>query len=405
MTLRVDVVTIFPDYLAPIRLSLPGKAISSGLVELHVHDLRHWTDDRHRTVDDTPYGGGAGMVLTPEPWGRALDELVPDSADPDGGPAAVAPRLVLLTPSGRLFDQALAAELATESHLLLACGRYEGFDARIAAHARTRLRVDEVSIGDYVINGGEAAALVVLEAVLRLVPGVVGNPASLAEESHAAEHGGLLEYPNYTKPPSWRGLDVPPILFSGHHAAIAAWRTEQARALTAERRPDLLPSPGAPDVRIGPADPDCAGEILTLQRAAFLGEAHLVGTTDLPPLTETWAEVATALAEQTVLVARRGTRVVGAVRGRRDGSTWEVGRLAVAPDEQGRGTGGRLLTAVEQAAPVDVTTFRLDTGAASLGNVAFYSRRGYLDVGHWTFGPHQVELVIFEKPGPATAAL
>lgn len=238
--MRIDVVTIFPAYLAPLGLSLVGKAIATGTVQLGVHDLRQWTTDRHRTVDDTPYGGGAGMVMLPEPWGQALDALTPA---PEEGPP---PRLVVLTPSGRPFTQAVAAELAAEPHLVLACGRYEGFDARIADHARTRMRVDEVSIGDYVLNGGEAAALVVLEAVIRLVPGVIGNPASLAEESHAPEHGGLLEYPGYTKPPSWRGLDVPEILFSGHHAKIAAWRTEQARALTRQRRPDLLdPDPQA----------------------------------------------------------------------------------------------------------------------------------------------------------------
>ena len=176
MSLRVDVVTIFPAYLDPLRLSLPGKAIESGLVRLDVHDLRRWTDDRHRTVDDTPYGGGAGMVLTPEPWGRALDDLLPADPSPPG------PRLILLTPSGRVLDQALVTELAAERHLILACGRYEGFDARIAAQARSRVRVDEVSIGDYVLNGGEAAALVVMEAVIRLLPGVLGNTSTLAEE-------------------------------------------------------------------------------------------------------------------------------------------------------------------------------------------------------------------------------
>ncbi|MGI8457605.1 MAG: tRNA (guanosine(37)-N1)-methyltransferase TrmD [Propionibacteriaceae bacterium] len=399
MTLRVDVVTIFPDYLAPIRLSLPGKAISSGLVELAVHDLRRWTDDRHRSVDDTPYGGGAGMVMTPEPWGRALDELVPDSRAPD----PTGPRLIMLTPSGRLLDQTFAAELATEAHLVLACGRYEGFDARIAAHARARMRVDEVSIGDYVLNGGEAAALVLLEAVVRLVPGVVGNPASLAEESHAPEHRGLLEYPGYTKPPHWRGLDVPPILFSGHHARIATWRTEQARTRTAERRPDLLPPDERTGVQITVAEATDAGEVLTVQRAAFLGEARLLGTTDLPPLTETLVEVAEALVAQRVLVARRGARVVGAVRGRQRGSVWEVGRLAVAPDEQGQGTGSRLLTAIEEAAPAGVTTFRLDTGTVSAGNVGFYSRRGYGETGRRIFGPHVIELVILEKPRAAAA--
>ena len=227
--MRIDVVSIFPDYLAPLRLSLVGKAIETGRVGLGVHDLRDWTHDRHRTVDDTPYGGGAGMVLRPEPWGEALDALVGEDS-----------RLLIMSPSGRRFDQRLAEELAGERHLVLACGRYEGIDARVAAYARTVARVDEVSIGDYVLNGGEAAALVVVEAVVRLLPGVIGNPESLAEESHAAGHDRLLEYPLYTKPPSWRGLDVPEVLFSGHHAQIAAWRRERALELTRDRRPDLL---------------------------------------------------------------------------------------------------------------------------------------------------------------------
>lgn len=230
--MRLDVVTIFPDYLAPLQLSLVGKAIRSGIVDLGVHDLRDWTHDRHRTVDDTPYGGGAGMVMKPEPWGECLDSLVPEPAS--------TPRLIVFTPSGRRFDQCLAEELAAEQHLILACGRYEGIDARVVPYARTRMRVEEISIGDYVLNGGEAAALVVIEAVVRLLPGVIGNPESLTEESHSAGQDRLLEYPIYTKPPSWRGLDVPEVLFSGHHAQIAAWRREQAMELTRERRPDLL---------------------------------------------------------------------------------------------------------------------------------------------------------------------
>ena len=177
--MKIDIVSIFPEYLEPLRLSLVGKAIETGIVELGVHDLRNWTHDRHRTVDDTPYGGGAGMVMKPEPWGAALDDL-----------AAPGARLILLTPSGRSFNQAVAEELAAEPHLILACGRYEGIDARVAAYAATRLPVDELSIGDYVLNGGEAAALVVIEAVVRLLPGVIGNPDSLTAESHAAAAPG-----------------------------------------------------------------------------------------------------------------------------------------------------------------------------------------------------------------------
>jgi tRNA (guanine37-N1)-methyltransferase len=230
MTLRLDIVSIFPDYFAPLSLSLVGKAITSGLVEVDVHDLRRWTHDRHRTVDDTPYGGGAGMVMKPEPWGEALDDLAhPDTV------------LVVPTPSGEPFSQAAAYELARESHLLFACGRYEGIDARVVAYAAEHLRVREVSLGDYVLNGGEVAVLVLIEAIVRLIPGVLGNPESLLEESYSHGHDGLLEYPVYTKPPVWRGQAVPEILFSGHHGRIAEWRRDQALARTRARRPELLP--------------------------------------------------------------------------------------------------------------------------------------------------------------------
>jgi tRNA (guanine37-N1)-methyltransferase len=242
--MRIDVVSIFPDYLAPLNLSLVGKAQASGLLDVRVHDLRQWTDDRHHTVDDTPYGGGAGMVMKPEPWGAALDEIT----DLSGAATAIAGQgpdktvtLVVPTPSGQPLTQHLAEELSTRRWLVFACGRYEGIDQRVIEHARTKMDVLEVSIGDYVLNGGEVAALVVIEAVVRLLPGFMGNPESLFEESHATgEGGGLLEYPVYTKPPTWRGLDVPEILFSGHHAQIARWRRDQALRRTADRRPDLL---------------------------------------------------------------------------------------------------------------------------------------------------------------------
>ncbi|MGN6574406.1 MAG: tRNA (guanosine(37)-N1)-methyltransferase TrmD [Nocardioides sp.] len=227
--MRIDVVTIFPDYLAPLSLSLPGKAQAAGLLEVHVHDLRAWTHDRHRTVDDTPYGGGAGMVMKPEPWGEALDAV---TADGD------APVVLVPTPAGEPFTQAMAAQLAARPRLLFACGRYEGIDQRVVDHARTGWEVREVSIGDYVLNGGEVAALVVSEAVVRLLPGFMGNPESLSEESHG--EAGLLEYPVYTKPPTWRGLDVPDVLLSGHHGQIARWRRDEALRRTATRRPDLL---------------------------------------------------------------------------------------------------------------------------------------------------------------------
>jgi tRNA (guanine37-N1)-methyltransferase len=236
---RIDVVSIFPDYLAPLDLSLAGKAQRSGLLEVHVHDLRRWTTDRHHTVDDSPYGGGAGMVMKPEPWGEALDEI---SAAGAGDPLLVIP-----TPSGERLTQSRAHELSDEPWLVFACGRYEGIDERVVEHARQRMRVREISIGDYVLNGGEVAALVIVESVVRLLPGFMGNPESLAEESHGSQ--GLLEYPVYTKPPTWRGLAVPEVLFSGHHEQIARWRRDQALRRTAQRRPDLL-------ARLGEADLD-----------------------------------------------------------------------------------------------------------------------------------------------------
>jgi tRNA (guanine37-N1)-methyltransferase len=228
--MQIDIVSIFPAYFEPLRLSLVGRAAETGLVQLSVHDLRDWTHDRHRTVDDTPYGGGPGMVMRPEPWGEALDSLASDNST-----------LIVPTPAGRIFRQQIAHELSKQDHLVLICGRYEGIDARLVDYAATRMRVEELSIGDYVLAGGEAAGLVIIESVVRLLPGVLGNPESLTEESHSADHLGLLEYPVYTKPPSWRGFDVPEILLTGNHAKIARWRREQALARTRERRPDLLP--------------------------------------------------------------------------------------------------------------------------------------------------------------------
>ncbi len=229
--MRVDVISIFPAYLEPLALSLTGRAQDAGLLEVATHDLRHWTHDAHRTVDDTPYGGGAGMVMRPEPWGEALDAVATDRCV-----------VVVPTPSGTPFVQAAADRLSGEQHLVFACGRYEGIDQRVLDHAATRWRVEEISLGDFVLNGGEVAALAIIESVVRLLPGFMGNPESLAEESHGTGTlGGLLEYPVYTKPASWRGLEVPDILLSGHHEQIAAWRLAQARRRTEERRPDLLP--------------------------------------------------------------------------------------------------------------------------------------------------------------------
>ena len=232
--MRIDVVSIFPDYLAPLELSLIGKARDAGLLDVRVHDLRSFTHDRHRTVDDTPYGGGAGMVMKPEPWGEALDAMAADGSV-----------IVVPTPAGQPFTQGVANELAGHRHLVFACGRYEGIDQRVIEHAHTRWDVREVSLGDFVLNGGEVAALAIIEAVVRLLPGVMGNPQSLAEESHGSD--GMLEYPVYTKPATWRGLDVPEILLSGDHESIANWRRQQAESRTRERRPELLSDGSVPE--------------------------------------------------------------------------------------------------------------------------------------------------------------
>lgn len=228
--MRIDVVTIFPDYLDPLRQALPGKAIGSGLIDLRVHDLRGWTHDVHRTVDDAPYGGGPGMVMKAPVWGEALDELCTGET-----------LLVVPTPTGALFTQAVARRWSTETHLVFVCGRYEGIDERVVDDAARRMRVAEVSIGDYVLLGGESAALVIIEAVIRLLPDVLGNPQSHHDDSHSPGRVGLLEGPSYTRPPSWRGLDVPDVLLSGDHARIAAWRHDMSVQRTRDRRPDLHP--------------------------------------------------------------------------------------------------------------------------------------------------------------------
>jgi tRNA (guanine37-N1)-methyltransferase len=223
---RFDIVTIFPEFFGALDVSLLGKARAAGVIEVGLHDLRTFTDDRHRTVDDTPYGGGAGMVMKPEPWGEALDSVVRDNSV-----------IVVPSPAGHPFTQAKARELATRDHLVFACGRYEGIDQRVIEYYSDRNEVYEISLGDYVLNGGEVAAMAIIEAVGRLVPGVVGNPLSLTEESH---EDGLLEYPSYTKPALWRDRAVPPVLLSGHHGAVAQWRHEQQLERTRRVRPDLL---------------------------------------------------------------------------------------------------------------------------------------------------------------------
>ena len=220
--MRIDAITIFPDYFAPLQLSLLGKAQDGGLLSVNVHDLRSQTSDTHHTVDDTPYGGGAGMVMLADVWGKAIDSVIADDAI-----------LIVLTPAGRRFNQEMAEELSRAPHLIFACGRYEGIDDRVRIHysqpeyQQRTIQVREVSIGDYVLGGGEVASMVMIEAITRLIPGVLGNPLSLAEESHNEE--GYLEYPNFTRPQEWRGLEVPPILLSGNHGAIATWRASQAQ--------------------------------------------------------------------------------------------------------------------------------------------------------------------------------
>ena len=263
MTPRYDVVSIFPEYLAPLELSLIGKARRAGLLELTIQDLREFAIDRHRTVDDTPYGGGAGMVMKPEPWAQALertlagiperdvDEWFPSTegtsrteeapargeAPPASAEEARRPLLVVPSPAGHVFTQRTAESFAREEHIVFACGRYEGIDERVLDWAAERFRVLPVSLGDYVLNGGEVAVMAMVEATARLIPGVIGNPESLVEESHAA---GLLEYPVYTKPGVWRERPVPEVLLSGNHARIARERRDWQLERTARRRPDLI---------------------------------------------------------------------------------------------------------------------------------------------------------------------
>jgi len=238
--MKIDVVSLFPSYLDPINLSLLGKAQEQGIVEIVIHDLRDWATDQHRTVDDTPYGGGPGMVMSPVVWGEALDSI--------RNQAMVDPVLIIPTPSGQPFDQVLAASLAVEEHLVFACGRYEGIDSRVGMHYSQDQRwssVREVSIGDYVLAGGEVASLVMIEAITRLIPGILGNPESVIDDSFS-RLDSLIEGPVFTKPPTWRGLEVPEVLRSGNHGLVAQWRKDQAQARTQIFRPDLLPDSPEP---------------------------------------------------------------------------------------------------------------------------------------------------------------
>lgn len=224
--MRIDAISIFPEFFQVLDISLVGKARQQSLLDVHIHDLRQFTQDKHKSVDDTPFGGGAGMIMKPEPWGLALDSvLTPESI------------VVFPSPAGALFKQDTARQLANAKHLVFACGRYEGIDQRVVEYASTRARVLELSLGDYVLNGGEVAAVAMIEAVVRLVPGVIGNAESLAEESHS---DGLLEYPGYTKPATWKGMSVPEVLLSGNHAEINKWRKDQSLERTQRIRPDLM---------------------------------------------------------------------------------------------------------------------------------------------------------------------
>jgi tRNA (guanine37-N1)-methyltransferase len=265
--LRIDIITIFPEYFAPLGVSLIGKAAERGDIRFGIHDLRAWTHDVHHSVDDAPFGGGPGMVMRPEPWGEALDALVlPDQAA----------RLVLPSPAGVPFTQETAAQYAREGHLVFGCGRYEGIDARVAAEARTRMPVDEVTIGDYVLAGGEPAVLVMIEAVCRLLPGVMGNADSAADDSFGAGAGpmaGLVEGPAYTRPRVWRGQEVPAVLLSGDHAAIARWRRDAALRRTAANRPDLL-------ARLA-SGPDTPNTLDTLDRQVLSDAGFPLGGQDM----------------------------------------------------------------------------------------------------------------------------
>ncbi len=274
--MRIDIITIFPEYFGPLDVSLIGKAAQRGDIVFRVHDLRDWARDVHHSVDDTPYGGGPGMVMKPEPWGEALDAVVPAA-----GPA----RLVVPTPSGTLFTQRTAAEYALEPRLIFACGRYEGIDARVITDARARMPVDEVSIGDYVLAGGEPAVLVMAEAIGRLLPGVLGNAQSAADDSFGGGGGpmaGLIEGPVYTRPRVWRGHEVPEVLLSGDHAAIARWRRDCALRVTAANRPDLAARLAAgPVTAAGSAAQPAAEALDARERELLLGAGFPVSGEDV----------------------------------------------------------------------------------------------------------------------------
>ncbi|MFV0461915.1 MAG: tRNA (guanosine(37)-N1)-methyltransferase TrmD [Nostocoides sp.] len=417
--MRIDIVTIFPDYLAPLKLSLIGKARREGLLDIRVHDLRASTHDRHHSVDDAPFGGGAGMVMRPQPWAEALARITggPTEADsrvrtqgaPGSPDAPAVPHLIVPGPGGTPFTQQLAGALAKEPWLAFACGRYEGIDERVYEHAAARMPVSVMSLGDYVLNGGEVAVLAMVEAIGRLLPGVIGNAESLIEESH---EDGLLEYPVYTRPAVWddhgTAREVPPVLLSGDHAAIAVWRHQQRLDRTAERRPDLLPISAtimsAQDWRVAPADPADAAELLVLQRACWLPEGREADSWQIPALLESLDEVAASLVAAsgwTTWLARTPTagddpgRLVGSVRARRrpgEEPTWEISRLMLAPDVQDRGLGQALLRLAENQAPPGIRRFCLLIGAVSARQRWIYGKAGYRRAPGESGGPGTLEL-------------
>lgn len=335
--MRIDIVSIFCEYLDALNLSLIGKAQDKGIVEIVTHDLRDFTHDIHRTVDDTPYGGGAGMVMRPEPWGEALDHVLAAGQSAVGSDKPV---LVIPSPAGHKFSQRMAADLAQRSRLVFACGRYEGIDERVFEASREHFDVMPVSLGDYVLNGGEVAVLAMTEAVVRLVPGVVGNPESLVEESHSEP---LLEYPVYTKPASWRGLDVPQVLLGGDHKAIADWRFQQQLARTAVRRPDLLPHYGD-DVLTRSATPADAGQLFSLGLAVQAGGGSW--PLGMPGSVAAWQSL---IAAGGVFVVEETSRLVAvavlAEQGESGGAAEVVGMMVI-PDRQSHGVGRELLAAL-----------------------------------------------------------
>lgn len=377
--MRCDIISIFPEYLEPLKLSLPGQAQRKGLLDVAVHDLRDFAHDRHRTVDDTPYGGGAGMVMKPQPWWEALEHV---RTLGDGTPTLIVPG-----PGGEVLTQRLARELADEDWLIFACGRYEGIDERVYEAAADVMPVRVLSLGDYVLNGGEVAVLAMIEAAARLLPGFMGNAESLVEESH---EDGLLEYPVYTKPATWQGREVPPVLLSGDHGKVAAWRHQQRLERTAARRPDLLHAssavtPGGVDDRwggalIAKATPADVGDLLTCTHACWLREGILNDTLTIPAQHETVESLTASLHEWDTYVLRHDGRFIGSVRGKLVDDTWHIGRLMVVPDLHGRGLGRALLEFIQEVAPSDATRFELFTGTGSEHNLKLYKKAGFRGV-------------------------